>query len=59
MKDLNESYLESLESIKEAKDLLDSFDEGLDVSEMRSLFDSELLADYNGALTDTVALQDH
>jgi chromosome segregation ATPase len=59
LKDINKSYLEALENLEEAKDLLDSFDEGLDVSEMRSLFDSELLADYNGALTDTVALQDH
>ena len=59
MKNLNESYLKSLESIKEAKDLLESFKDGLDVGEMRKLFDSDLLADYNGALTDTVAIQEH
>lgn len=59
MKDLNQTYLEAVEAIAEAKNLLDSFEEGLTASELRSLFDSELLTDYNGALTDTVSIQEH
>lgn len=59
MKDLNEDYLESLEGIEEATKLLESFKDGLDVGELRSLFNSDLLADYNGSLTDSVAIQEH
>ena len=59
MKDLNKTYLKAVEDIAEAQDLLDSFKDGLDASELRNIFDSELMKDYNGALTDTVALQDH
>ncbi len=57
--DINKSYLEALENLEEAKSLLDSLADGLTVSEMRSIFDSDLLADYNGALNDTVAIQEH
>ena len=59
MKDLNESYLEAVENIAEAQDLLDSFKDGLDASELRNIFDSELMKDYNGALTDTVSIQEY
>lgn len=59
LKDINKSYLEALENLEEAKSLLDSLADGLTVSEMRSIFDSDLLADYNGALNDTVAIQEH
>lgn len=57
--DINKSYLEALENLEEAKSLLDSLADGLTVSEMRSIFDSDLLADYNGALNDTAAIQEH
>lgn len=59
MKELNESYLEALEGLEEAQKLLDSFSEGLDASEMRSLFDSDLMADFNGSLNDTAGMIDH
>ena len=59
LKDINKSYLEALENLEEAKSLLDSLADGLTVSEMRSIFDSDLLADYNGALNDTVAIQEY
>ena len=59
MKDLNESYLEAVENIAEAQDLLDSFKDGLDASELRNIFDSDLMADYNGALSDSVSIQEH
>ena len=59
MKGFNESYLGALEGIEDARELLESFNDGLTTNEMRSLFDSDLLADYNGALTDSVSIQEH
>ena len=59
MKDLNESYLEALENLEEAQDLIDSFADGLDASELRNIFDSDLMADYNGSLNDTANMLDH
>lgn len=59
MKGFNESYLGALEGIEDARELLDSFKDGLTTNEMRSLFDSDLLADYNGVLTDSVSIQEH
>lgn len=59
MKGLNETYLETMESMEEIQSLLDSLSDGLSVSEMRTLFDSDLLSDYNGALNDSVAIQEH
>ena len=59
MKKLNEAYLETLENLEEAQSLLDSFNDGLTTSELRTLFDSDLLADYNGSLSDTVGIQEH
>ena len=59
MKDLNASYLETAEQIESIQSLLDSLSDGVDVSELRTLFDADVMSDYNGALTDTIAIQEH
>lgn len=59
LKDINKSYLEALENLEEAQDLIDSFADGLDASELRNIFDSDLMADYNGSLNDTANMLDH
>ena len=59
VKQANSEYLEALEGIEEAYKILDSFKEGLSTSELRDIFDSDLMADYNGALSDSVAIQEH
>lgn len=59
MKDLNASYLETAEQIESIQSLLDSLSDGVDVSELRTLFDADIMSDYNGALTDTIAIQEH
>lgn len=59
MKDLNGSFLEGLEAIEEVQGLIDSFSDGLNTSELRNLFDSEMLNDYNGSLLDTESMLNH
>lgn len=59
VKDLNEAFLKAGEEVEKVQSLLDSFDDGLDTGEMRAIFDSGMIEDYNGSLTDTVALQEH
>ena len=48
-----------MENLEEAQDLIDSFADGLDASELRNIFDSDLMADYNGSLNDTANMLDH
>ena len=59
MKGFNESYIKSLEGIREAKELLLSLEDATDVADMRKIFDSNIMADFNGSLMDTVAVQEH
>lgn len=59
MKGFNESYIKSLEGIREAKELLLSLEDATDVADMRKIFDSSIMADFNGSLMDTVAVQEH
>ena len=59
MKDLNQQFLETAEAVDEVQSMLDLFNDGIDSSDMRTLFDSDLLSDYNGALNDSVAIQEH
>ena len=59
VKQANEDYLEALEGLEEAQKLIDSFADGLNATELRDVFDSELMADYNGSLNDTANMLDH
>lgn len=59
MRSLNKTYIEAVEGLEEARSLLDSINDGVSASELRSLFDSNLMKDYNGSLTDSVSVQEH
>lgn len=47
------SYISSLEKLEEAQKLLESFSEGLSTSELKSIFESDLMSDFEfgGAIT--------
>lgn len=59
LKELNDDYIKLGENMQEAQKLLNSLLDTPSIDTLRRAFDSDLLNDFNGSFTDTVAIADH
>ena len=59
MLELNKQYVEQINLLKEAKQLVADLQDGMNLDDMNSLIDSDLMKDYVGSITDAEAVQEH
>ena len=59
MLELNKQYVEQINLLKEAKQLVADLQDGMSLDDMNSLIDSDLMKDYVGSITDAEAVQEH
>lgn len=59
MQELNKQYVEQINLLKEAKQLVADLQDGMSLDDMNSLIDSDLMKDYVGSITDAEAVQEH
>ena len=58
-KELNAAYMETVDSLVEAKELLSNITENADYDAISAFANSSLIDDYNGSLSDTVGIQEY
>jgi uncharacterized protein YdcH (DUF465 family) len=59
MLELNKQYVEQINLLKEAKQLVADLQDGMSLDDMNSLIDSDLMKDYVGSIADAEAVQEH
>lgn len=58
-KELNAAYMETVDSLVEAKELLSNITENADYDAISAFANSSLIDNYNGSLSDTVGIQEY
>ena len=57
--ELNQRYMDSLNYLQEAKDLINSLADGLSIDEMNTILDSDLMNDFTGAIDNATDVTEH
>ena len=57
--ELNQRYMDSLNYLQEAKDLIDSLADGLSIDDMNTILDSDLMNDFTGAIDNATDVTEH
>ena len=57
--DANAQYVETLNYLQEAGELMAKLEDGIDLSDMNDMLDSDLMADYAGSYDDVASAIDH
>ena len=57
--DVNAQYVETLNYLEEAGELMAKLEDGVDLSDMNDMLDSDLMADYAGSYDDVASAIDH
>ena len=57
--DMNDRYVQTLSYLEEAAELLAGLDDGLDLSDLQALSDSDIMADFTGSIDNAAQVTDH
>ena len=57
--DMNDQYVQTLSYLEEAAELLASLDDGLDLSDLQALSDSDIMADFTGSIDNAAQVTEH
>lgn len=58
-KELNQEYVDSIEKLKQCKELMEGFKDGFNFDDMDSLMSSGFMDDFTGSISDAAAVQEH
>lgn len=58
-KELNQEYVDSIEKLKQCKELMEGFKDGFNLDDMDSLMSSGFMDDFTGSISDAAAVQEH
>lgn len=57
--DMNDRYVQTLSYLEEAAELLAGLDDGLDLSDLQALSDSDIMSDFTGSIDNAAQVTDH
>jgi TP901 family phage tail tape measure protein len=57
--DINDQYVQTLSYLEEAAELLAGLDDGLDLSDLQALSDSDIMADFTGSIDNAAQVTEH
>ena len=58
-KELNQEYVDSIDKLKQCKELMEGFKDGFNLDDMDSLMSSGFMDDFTGSISDAAAVQEH